>query len=73
MKVTPLRALVAAILVTGLVILTIRFTQGLGAVTNLSNPYPWGLWIGFDVLCGVALAAGGYVLASTVYLFGLKQ
>jgi Ni/Fe-hydrogenase subunit HybB-like protein len=72
-KVTPLNALVAAILLTGLVILTIRFTQGLGAVTNLSNPYPWGLWIGFDVMCGVALAAGGYVLASTVYLFGLKQ
>lgn len=70
---SPFNLTATAIILVGLVVVTIRFTQGLGAVTNLSNPYPWGLWIGFDVLCGVALAAGGYVLASTVYLFGLKR
>jgi Ni/Fe-hydrogenase subunit HybB-like protein len=69
----PLGLIAGVIILAGLVIIAIRLTLGLGAVTNLSNPYPWGLWIGFDVLCGVALAAGGYVLASTVYLFGLKQ
>jgi Ni/Fe-hydrogenase subunit HybB-like protein len=68
-----LSLIATAIIFVGLVIVAIRFTKGLGATTNLSNPYPWGLWIGFDVMCGVALAAGGYVLASTVYLFGLKQ
>ncbi len=51
----------------------VRFTRGLGAVTNLSDGTPWGLWIGFDVMSGVALAAGGFVLAATVYIFGLER
>jgi Ni/Fe-hydrogenase subunit HybB-like protein len=51
----------------------VRFTRGLGAVTHLSDGTPWGLWIGFDVMAGVALAAGGFVLAGTVYIFGLER
>jgi Ni/Fe-hydrogenase subunit HybB-like protein len=51
----------------------IRFVHGLGAVTNLSDAAPWGLWIGFDVMSGVALAAGGFVLAGIVYIFGLER
>jgi Ni/Fe-hydrogenase subunit HybB-like protein len=51
----------------------VRFTRGLGAVTDLSDATPWGLWIGFDVMAGVALAAGGFVLAGTVYIFGLER
>lgn len=51
----------------------VRFRYGLGAVTNLSDAAPWGLWIGFDVMSGVALAAGGFVLAATVYIFGLER
>jgi Ni/Fe-hydrogenase subunit HybB-like protein len=51
----------------------VRFAHGLGAVTNLSDAAPWGLWIGFDVMSGVALAAGGFVLAATVYIFGLER
>jgi Ni/Fe-hydrogenase subunit HybB-like protein len=50
-----------------------RFWAGLGATTNLSQTNPWGIWIGFDMLCGVALAAGGYTLATTVYIFGLEE
>jgi len=50
-----------------------RFVHGLGAVSNLSDAAPWGLWIGFDVMGGVALAAGGFVLAATVYIFGLER
>ena len=45
----------------------------MGAVTHLSDYNPWGLWIGFDLLCGVALAAGGYVTSAAVYIFGLKK
>ena len=55
------------------VVTVVRFTRGLGAVTNLSDAAPWGLWIAFDVMAGVALAAGGFVLAATVYIFGLEQ
>jgi Ni/Fe-hydrogenase subunit HybB-like protein len=58
---------------TGLVLTVIRFTQGLGSVTNLSDRYPWGLWVGFDLLCGVGLAAGGFVITAVVYIFHLER
>ena len=51
----------------------IRFTKGLGAVTHLSDQFPWGLWIGFDLLCGVGLAAGAFTLTAVVHLFNLKK
>jgi Ni/Fe-hydrogenase subunit HybB-like protein len=60
-------------LLLGAVIAFYRFTQGLGAVTNLSDKFPWGLWIGVDVLSGVALAAGGFTIAATVYILNLKK
>jgi Ni/Fe-hydrogenase subunit HybB-like protein len=69
---TPGNLVAAAILAGGLPLIACRFAFGLGAVTNLSQTTPWGLWIGFDMLCGIALAAGGYTLAATVYLFGLE-
>ena len=50
-----------------------RFALGLGRATNLSNAYPWGLWIGFDVVSGVALGAGAFVIAAIVYIFNLKK
>ncbi len=50
-----------------------RVFWGLGTVTALSDTVPWGLWIGFDVMTGVALAAGGFVLAATVYVFRLER
>ena len=56
-----------------LVITFLRFTKGLGAVTNLSDRFPWGLWIGFDLLCGVGLAAGAFTVTACVHLFNLKK
>ena len=53
--------------------MVIRFTQGIGAISNLNDTNPWGLWIGVDVLCGVALAAGGFVIGTAVYIFGMKE
>lgn len=50
-----------------------RFFFGLGSVTNLNDSYPWGLWISFDVIAGVGLAAGGFVIAGTVHVFNLKR
>lgn len=58
---------------TGTVAAVLRFTQGLGAATNLSDQFPWGLWVGFDVLCGVGLAAGGFTITAVVYIFNLKR
>lgn len=51
----------------------IRFRYGLGASTNLSDQFPWGLWVGFDVLCGVMLAAGGFTLTAAVHIFNIKK
>jgi len=50
-----------------------RFWRGMGATTNLTDLTPWGFWIGFDVMGGVALAAGGFVIAATVYVFHLER
>ena len=56
-----------------LVVTVIRFTRGLGATTNLSDRFPWGLWIGFDILCGVGLAAGAFTIMATVHLFNIHR
>jgi Ni/Fe-hydrogenase subunit HybB-like protein len=61
---TPGVFVLIVIAVNGLVFLMGRFFFGLGAVTNLNNQYPWGLWIGVDVAAGVALAAGGFTTAA---------
>jgi Ni/Fe-hydrogenase subunit HybB-like protein len=61
------------LLVLGTGVLAVRYTQGLGAVTNLSDRFPWGLWVGFDILCGVGLAAGGFAITTVVYVFNLKR
>ncbi len=50
-----------------------RFLFGLGVTTNLTDNTPWGFWIGFDVMGGVALAAGGFVIAVMNYIFGKKE
>lgn len=70
---TPFNVLAALILCVGAPVTWIRFTQGIGATTNLTDDYPWGLWIGFDVLCGVALAAGGFCMALAVHILKLKE
>ncbi len=70
---TPGNAVAAVILVVGLPLLAYRFAAGLGATTALSQAYPWGLWIGFDMMTGIVLAAGGFTVGATVQLLGLKD
>jgi Ni/Fe-hydrogenase subunit HybB-like protein len=70
---TPFNVVAGIIVIMGLILTVLRFTKGLGATTNLSDNNPWGIWIGFDLLVGVALAAGGYVTSAAVYIFGLKR
>jgi Ni/Fe-hydrogenase subunit HybB-like protein len=70
---TPFNVVAGIIIILGLIVTVLRFTGGLGAVTNLSDYNPWGIWIGFDLLVGVALAAGGFVTSAAVYIFGMKK
>jgi Ni/Fe-hydrogenase subunit HybB-like protein len=71
--VTPFNVIVGIILALGIFVTIMRFTKGLAGVTNLSDNNPWGIWISFDLLCGVALAAGGYTTSAACYVFGLKR
>jgi Ni/Fe-hydrogenase subunit HybB-like protein len=70
---TPFNVVAGLILAAGVAATVLRFGFGLSAVTNLDDNNPWGIWISFDLLCGVALAAGGYITTSAVYLFGFKK
>jgi Ni/Fe-hydrogenase subunit HybB-like protein len=72
-KITFWRVVFVAIMIVGLYATWIRFSQGLGASTNLSDEFPWGIWIGFDILCGVMLAAGGFTLMATVHIFNIER
>jgi len=57
----------------GLVATVVRMVSGLGAVTNLSDRYPWGLWKGFNVLVAIGLGGAGFTLMATVYVFNAKR
>jgi Ni/Fe-hydrogenase subunit HybB-like protein len=70
---TPFNVITAVILLMSAVILVVRFVRGLGAVTNLSQDYPWGLWISFDVITGVAFAGGAYVITFLVYILRVEK
>ena len=72
-KLTFWRVVFIAIMVLGLYSTYVRFAHGLGAATNMTDQFPWGLWIGFDLLCGVMLAAGGFCMVGAVYLFNVER
>jgi len=70
---SPFNLIAGIIVLVGMILTVLRFTGGIGAVTRLDNNNPWGFWIGFDLLCGVTLAAGGYMTSAACYVFGLKR
>jgi len=70
---TPFNIISIPIILIGLVLIVIRFWKGLGSVTNLTQEVPWGLWIGFDVVTGVAFAGGAYVLTFMVYILNMRK
>lgn len=70
---TPFNIISFPVIIIGLVIIFIRFRDGIGSVTNLTQEIPWGLWIGFDVVTGVAFAGGAYVLVFMVNILNMKK
>jgi Ni/Fe-hydrogenase subunit HybB-like protein len=72
-RLTLWRAIVAAIFVLGLYATYARFFLGFEKATNLTDPQPWGLWVGLGTLCGVGLSAGGFAIAAAVYLLGFER
>ncbi len=57
----------------GVVASAIRFTQGLGSVTNLTDEYPWGLWKAFNVLVAIGLGGAGFTIMGAVYIFNAER
>ena len=69
---TPGVMVMLALMAIGLAFGAARFIFGIGKVANLSNQFPWGIWIGVDVATGVALAAGGFLLNATGFDVALE-
>jgi Ni/Fe-hydrogenase subunit HybB-like protein len=67
-RITVWRSIATLLITAGVIAAVLRFTLGLGATTNLSDEFPWGLWIGFDFL-GIGLAAAGFTIVAAVHLF----
>jgi Ni/Fe-hydrogenase subunit HybB-like protein len=70
---TPFNIISAPVIILGLILIVIRFMKGIGSITNLSQDIPWGLWIGFDVVTGVAFAGGAYVITLMVYILKINK
>jgi formate dehydrogenase iron-sulfur subunit len=69
---TPFNWAMLALVAIGVIAIILRFAFGIGATTHLSNTYPWGLWIVFD-LVWIALAAGAFATAGIIYVFQRKD
>lgn len=69
---TGWRPIATTLILAGALAAVARFTLGLGATTNLSDEFPWGLWIGFDFL-GIGLAASGFTIVAAVHLFHAEE
>ncbi len=72
-RLKTVKSILWALVGAAFAIAVFRFWRGLGPTTALTDLTPWGFWIGFDVMGGVALAAGGFIIAATVYIFHLER
>src|ERR1035441_470714 len=72
-KLTFWKIVFLVIMALGLYSTFVRYFYGLGAVSNMTDQFPWGLWIGFDCLCGVILAAVDFWMVVAVSLFNIER
>jgi Ni/Fe-hydrogenase subunit HybB-like protein len=70
---TPFNIISLPIILVGTYLIYFRFANGLGSITNLSQEVPWGLWISFDVVTGVAFAGGAYALVFMVHILNIEK
>ena len=70
---SPLVWILLALMGIAFVVAMIRYANGIGPVSDLSNSYPWGFWISFDLFTGVAISSGGFLMAGRVYIFRVKE
>ena len=70
---SPLVWVLLTLMGIAFVVAMIRYIYGIGAISDLSYSYPWGFWISFDLFTGVAISSGGFLMAGTVYILGIKE
>ncbi len=66
--ITPFTAVLAVLVTVMAAVLAVRMFRGIGAVTNVNDGYPWGIWIAWDVVVGSALGASGFTVAFATYI-----
>ena len=71
--VSPLNMAAVIVLMIGLPFIAMRYLFGLGSIIHASHDQPWGLFLSWGLFAGVPLASTGFIMASAVYLFGLKH
>ena len=72
-QVSTINVLTGSIILVGLPFLAMRYIDGLDTLTHASNNQPWSVFLGWGLFSGVPLASTGFILASVVYLFGMKH
>ncbi len=70
---SPLVWVLLTLMGIAFVVAMIRYAFGIGAISDLSYSYPWGFWISFDLFTGVVISSGGFLMAGTVYILGIKE
>ena len=73
LRLSPLVLTLLALMGIAFIVAMIRYADGIGAISNLSNSYPWAFWISFDLFTGVAISSGAFLIAAIVYIFELKE
>jgi len=62
-----------ALMTIAFVVAMVRYAFGIGAISDLSYSFPWGFWISFDLFTGVVISSGGFLMAGSVYILGIKE
>ena len=72
-RLSPLVWVLLALMGIAFVVAMVRFISGIGAISDLSNAYPWGFWVSFDLFTGIAISSGAFIIAALVYIFEWEQ
>ncbi len=72
-RLKPLVVVLLALIGIAFIVAMLRYINGIGAISNLSNAYPWGFWVSFDLYTGIAISSGAFIITSLVYLLELEQ
>lgn len=73
LRISPLVLLLLTLMGIAFLVAMLRYAVGIGAISNLSNAYPWGFWVSFDLYTGIAISSGAFIITSIVYIFELEQ